>query len=209
MDGAGLPLPLEDVTQPLSTVVPAKAGTHTPQPIDVAALTITETLVVMGPRLRGDDSGLVSAKRSRNSKPEHEKHGLVALFFELRRLHVFVECDAAEAGENRDILLAASLERHRRRVEADADVDRPELLHGGVVEGREGAIGEAGEHEATRGDDRAAVVGIGNVRLCLALAGERIDGVEIGLVALRGGLHAAAEALGLGAERRIAREIGA
>ena len=30
-------------------VVPAKAGTHTPQPID--------GFVVMGPRLRGDDSG--------------------------------------------------------------------------------------------------------------------------------------------------------
>src|SRR5262245_11786153 len=35
----------------------AQAGTHTPQQGDVAGLAITEALVVMGPRLRGDDSG--------------------------------------------------------------------------------------------------------------------------------------------------------
>jgi len=39
-----------------SVVVPAKAGTHTPQQGGVAGPAITETLVVMGPRLRGDDS---------------------------------------------------------------------------------------------------------------------------------------------------------
>src|SRR5205823_12353612 len=37
----------------------AQAGTHTPQQGDVAGPAITETSVVMGPRLRGDDSGLV------------------------------------------------------------------------------------------------------------------------------------------------------
>ena len=45
-----------------ATVVPAQAGTHTPQQGDVAGPAITETLVVMGPRLRGDDSGLICAK---------------------------------------------------------------------------------------------------------------------------------------------------
>jgi hypothetical protein len=45
------------VKQCLSAVVPAQAGTHTPQQGDVAGPAITETLVVMGPRLRGDDSG--------------------------------------------------------------------------------------------------------------------------------------------------------
>src|SRR5262245_38969866 len=42
-------------------VVPAQAGTHTPQHRDVAGPAITETMVVMGPRLRGDDSGRVHA----------------------------------------------------------------------------------------------------------------------------------------------------
>src|SRR5215467_13045602 len=61
----------EDVRQLSSGVVPAQAGTNTPQQSEVAALTITETLVVMGPRLRGDDrrlglcQGYLSALNSR------------------------------------------------------------------------------------------------------------------------------------------------
>ena len=39
-----------------------QAGTHTPQQGDVAGPVITETLVVIGPRLRGDDGGWVRAK---------------------------------------------------------------------------------------------------------------------------------------------------
>ncbi len=41
-------------------VVPAQAGTHNPWPFDfgmqVATLRMTRATVVMGPRLRGDDS---------------------------------------------------------------------------------------------------------------------------------------------------------
>ena len=37
---------------------------QTPQQGDVAGPAITETLVVMGPRLRGDDSGLVCTKNT-------------------------------------------------------------------------------------------------------------------------------------------------
>jgi hypothetical protein len=48
----------------LSAVVPAQAGTYTLQRVDVALPEITETLVVMGPRLRGDDSGWVRAKNT-------------------------------------------------------------------------------------------------------------------------------------------------
>ena len=68
------------------------------------------------------------------SQPEHEQHGLVALLFQLRREHVLAERDAAQARQDRHILLAAGLERHRRRVEAGADIDLPQLLHAGVVE---------------------------------------------------------------------------
>jgi len=39
-----------------SGVVPAQAGTHTPQRGEVARPAMTETFVVMGPRLRGDDA---------------------------------------------------------------------------------------------------------------------------------------------------------
>ena len=45
-------------------VVPAQAGTHTPQQGDVARPAMTETLVAMGPRLRGDDNGLFRANDS-------------------------------------------------------------------------------------------------------------------------------------------------
>src|SRR5438270_4382724 len=43
-------------------VVPAKAGTHTPRPRGLArwlTLLLQETLVVMGPRVRGDDERVV------------------------------------------------------------------------------------------------------------------------------------------------------
>ena len=49
----------------LSLVVPAQAGTHTPQQSDVVgADDKPQRLVVMGPRLRGDDSDWVCAKTS-------------------------------------------------------------------------------------------------------------------------------------------------
>src|SRR5262245_9612502 len=43
----------------IAAVVPAKAGTHTPQQSDVAALTIPKPWWLWGPRLRGNDNGLV------------------------------------------------------------------------------------------------------------------------------------------------------
>ena len=39
---------------------PAKAGTHTPCRRDVARLVIIECSVVMGPRLRGDDTEIAA-----------------------------------------------------------------------------------------------------------------------------------------------------
>jgi hypothetical protein len=49
------------VKQCLTAVVPAQAGTHTPRQSNVAGSAITDILVVMGPRLRGDDNGWVCA----------------------------------------------------------------------------------------------------------------------------------------------------
>src|SRR5438067_7028746 len=57
-------------------VVPAKAGTHTPRPRGLArwlTLLLQETLVVMGPRVRGDDERVVcspsSSLRAERSNP--------------------------------------------------------------------------------------------------------------------------------------------
>src|SRR5262245_24750267 len=48
------------VNNTLSAVVPAKAGTHTPQRSAMARLMKQHHAVLMGPRLRGDDSDRVS-----------------------------------------------------------------------------------------------------------------------------------------------------
>src|SRR5215831_21000787 len=60
----------------LSAVVPAQAGTHTPQQGDVAG--DNRNLGVMGPRLRGDDSGLVWSKAERLSRDITEPYCVVA-----------------------------------------------------------------------------------------------------------------------------------
>src|SRR5258707_12870256 len=58
------------------------------------------------------------AMKLSRSQPEHEQHGLVALFLELRAVGVLADRDSAQAGEDREILLAPDLEGHGRRVEA-------------------------------------------------------------------------------------------
>src|SRR5690349_19832032 len=91
-----------------------------------------------------------------SSQPENEQHGLVALLPELRREAQPSLRDRAQAGHDRDILLAVDLERHRWRIEPGSDVDLPQRLHGRVVVGDERAVGEAGEDEAAAGRERAA-----------------------------------------------------
>ena len=115
--------------------------------------------------------------------------------------------DRAQAGHDRDILLAVDLERHRRRVEAGADIDLPQRLHGRVVVGDERAVGEAGEDEAAAGRERAAVLGIGNAHALLDVAGEGIGDDEIGLVALDVPELGALPVAGLGGQLRIERHL--
>src|SRR5262249_11491218 len=79
---------------------------------------------------------------------EHEQKRLVALLPELRNELVLAAGTRAQAGQNRDILLAVDLERHGRRIEAGADIDLPKLLQRHVVIGREGPIGETREYHA-------------------------------------------------------------
>ncbi len=57
--------------------------------------------------------------------------------------------------------LPFDLEGHRRRREAGADVDLPQLLDRGVVIGRDGAVEQREEHESAARRQRAAVVRVG------------------------------------------------
>src|SRR5262245_60234179 len=95
---------------------------------------------------------------SKASQPKHEQHRVVTLFLELGREHVLADGDAAEPRQDCDVLLAAHLEGHRRRVEARADVDLPELLQRRVVKGSKRSIGETGEDETAGGGQCAAIV---------------------------------------------------
>src|SRR5262245_35476199 len=96
------------------------------------------------------DRAFAHPTRTNNSasEPEHKQHRLVALLLQFRRERVLANRDAAQAGEDRDILLAVDLEGHRRRVEADADIDLPDLLQRRVVIGDERSVREAGEDQA-------------------------------------------------------------
>jgi hypothetical protein len=57
-------------------------------------------------------------------------------------------------------LLAANLEGHRWRIDADTDIDLPKLIEVDVVIGRERSIDEAREEEASGRREGRAVIGI-------------------------------------------------
>jgi hypothetical protein len=59
---------------------------------------------------------------------EHEQHRLVAHLAKLRRVDEPGPGVAAEPRRDGDVLLAAGLEGHRRRIDAGADIDFPQLL---------------------------------------------------------------------------------
>src|SRR5262245_17378861 len=65
-------------------------------------------------------SAQIAAAISTRLEPEHEQHGLVALLLELGNELMLAARDRAQARQDRDVLLAVDLERHRRRVEAGA-----------------------------------------------------------------------------------------
>src|SRR5712691_11521355 len=83
-----------------------------------------------------DYGSVVSLKR------ENVEHGGVAHFLEFRRIDEPGLACAAWPRCDRHILLAANLEGHRRCGEAGADIDFPQLVERGVVEGGNGAVHE-------------------------------------------------------------------
>ena len=93
-------------------------------------------------------------------QPEHEQHGLVAHFAKFRSIY---ECGfgrPTKPCQDCNILLAANLEGHGRRIDADTDIDLPKLIEADVVIGRERSIDEAREEEASGRGEGRAVIGI-------------------------------------------------
>src|SRR5262249_21732501 len=130
-----------------------------------------------------------------NSRPlsqsEHKQHGLVAHFPKFRRIYQRALGDPAKPRQDCNILLAADLEGHGRRIDADTDIDLPKLLKADVVIGRERSIDQAREQEAAGRREGCAAVGIRFAHLLLHLTGEWIDNDDVGFGALDVLRHAA------------------
>src|SRR5215472_6562443 len=92
------------------------------------------------------------------SQSEYELNRLVAHLAQFRGVDEPGPRVAAEPGHDGDILPAAGLEGHRRRVDAGADVDLPQLLKGDVVVGPERSVGQAREEEAAGGRQGCALI---------------------------------------------------
>src|SRR5580704_19777174 len=120
------------------------------------------------------------------SQPEHVKHGRVAHLLELGRVDEPRFRSPARPRRDRHELLAVHFEAHRRRGDARADVEFPQLLERGVVIGGDGAVEERVEYESAAGRERAGIVRVAQVHALLDLAGHRVDGGKIAFVALLG-----------------------
>src|SRR5436853_7934804 len=92
------------------------------------------------------------------SECEHVKHGRVSLVLELRRVDELGLGRSAWPRRDRNILLSANLEGHRRRREAGADVDLPELFERDIVKRCNGAVHQTEENKPPTGRKRTAVV---------------------------------------------------
>src|SRR5579859_5172734 len=114
------------------------------------------------------------------------------------------------------MLLAANLESHGWCREAGADIDLPELFERGVVERRNGAVSQPKEDQSAAGRYRPAVVRVLEMHGFLDLAGHRIDGGQVALVAVGAAVPALVLAvlggidgdLGAGRHRRDIRPFG-
>src|SRR5262249_9150847 len=66
----------------------------------------------------------------------------------------------------------------RRRIDAGAGVEAPQLFQGFGVMGREGAIDVADEHKIAGGRERARIVRVGELEVRLEFARRRVDRLE-------------------------------
>src|SRR5215467_9169828 len=87
----------------------------------------------------------------RGSQREDIKYSRIADLLQLRRIDELRPRRRAQARRDGEILLAVDLERHRRRAEAGADVDLPQLVQRSVVVGSDGTVQESQEDEPASG----------------------------------------------------------
>src|SRR5215470_77040 len=109
----------------------------------------------------------------RRSQREDIKHSRIADLLQLRRVDELRPRRRAQARRDGEVLLAVDLERHRRRTEASADVDLPQLVQRGVVVGSDGAVEESQEDEPAGGRERTRIVRVAQVHALLYVAGQR------------------------------------
>ena len=107
--------------------------------------------------------------------PEHEDHGRVGQMPHLRRARELVLGVPEQAGGNRDILLAVDRIGHRRRIEAGADIDLPQLLERLVVERHDRAVEQRRDHDAAGGREHAGGVRIRQVLARTCFIGRGVD----------------------------------
>src|SRR5262249_39717058 len=111
------------------------------------------------------------------------QHRCVALLLEFRREDKLALGRRARSRGDRDILLAVELECHWWRGKAGPDIDPPQLLERGVVEGRDGAVQQCEEHKPAGGCQGPRIVRVREVQALLDLLSDRIDGGQVALVA--------------------------
>src|SRR6266496_2198046 len=125
------------------------------------------------------------------SQRKDVEHCGVTLILELGRVDEPGLARGRRPGCDRKVLLAADLEGHRRCGEARADIDLPEFVERGVVEGGNGAVHEREEDKPAAGRERPAVVRVTKMDVLLDLAGHRVDGGQVAFIAV-GDLEGAA-----------------
>src|SRR5260370_30535388 len=116
----------------------------------------------------------VNTTLSDTSQPEHKQRGLVSYVARLGGQRDSSLGYPAQPGHDRDVLLAAGLEGHRRSIDARPDIDFPQRLQACIVVGHERAVAQAREQEAAGGCQRGAEVRIGGAHPALYLAPEPV-----------------------------------
>src|SRR6266446_10010090 len=122
-----------------------------------------------------------AAMWEQSSQRKHKQHRLVTHLAQFRREDEPALGNLAQSRHDGDVLPAAGLECHWRRIEAASDIDFPKWFKAHVIVGDERPVAEACEHEAARCGKRCAEVRIGRTHPVLDLASKWISGDDLGL----------------------------
>src|SRR5258708_38881095 len=103
----------------------------------------------------------VNTTLSDTSQPEHKQHGLVSHVAKLGGQRDSSLGYPAQPGHDRDVLLAAGLEGHRRSIDARPDIDFPQRLKARIVVGDAPAVAQSREQNAPRRRQARREVSVG------------------------------------------------